>query len=81
MLNAGNGRVLDALISAMLMKSGVDLTSAENDTLDLVWLGDSVAMLRVRDDPLELRVTSEFLDTRASNGVTEQGLGEENKES
>lgn len=65
----------------MLMESGVDLASAENDTLDLVWLGDGVAVLGVGDDPLELRVASEFLDTRASNGVTEQGLGEENNES
>jgi len=70
-----------ALSSAVFVKSCVNLTSAKNDAVDFVWFGDGLAMLRVWDDPLELRVASELLNTRSSEGMTKQGFGEEDNES
>lgn len=81
LLDASDGCVLVTLVGTMFVKSGVDLTSAENDAIDFIWFGDGVAMLRVGDNPLELRFASELLNTRSGNGVTEQRLREENNES
>jgi hypothetical protein len=81
LLDADDGCVLDALVGAVLVESGVDLACAEDDTLDFVGFGNAVAVLGVGDNPLELGLAGEFLDIRAGNGVTEQGLGEEDDES
>lgn len=40
LLNTGDSGVLEAIIVTVLVESGVDLTSAENDAVDFVWLGD-----------------------------------------
>jgi len=80
LLDASDGCVLVALVGAIFVEGGVDLTSAENDAIDFIWFGDGVAMLRVGDNPLELRFASELLNTRSGNGVTEQRLREENNE-
>lgn len=81
LFDAGNSCLLVALGSAVFVKRCVNLTSAKNDAVDFVWFGDGLAMLRVWDDPLELRVASELLNTRSSEGMTKQGFGEEDNES
>jgi hypothetical protein len=81
LFDTSDGCVLVTLVGTVFVQSGVNLTSAENDTIDFVWFGDGVAMLRVWDNPLELRFASEFLDTRSGNRVTEQRLRKENNES
>ena len=37
-------------------------------------------MRRVGDDPLEMRIASEVVDIRASEGMAKQGLGEKDDE-
>lgn len=57
LLDAGNGRVGDLVLLAVFVKGGVDLTSAYNDTLDLVvWCNlEILGLVRlVWDDPLEV---------------------------
>jgi hypothetical protein len=63
------------------MQSGVDLTRAENDAVNLlVWLDVASLVCGIGDDPLELRVANELLNVGTSKWVTEEGLGEENDE-
>lgn len=65
LLNAGNGSVGEVVGLAVLNQGSVDLTSAENDTLDfLLWLDLELGRLvcRVGNDPLEVGVTGEVLD-------------------
>lgn len=77
LLNAGDGSVAKTLGLTVLHKGGVHLARAQDDTLDLLRLVDSRAVGRVGDDPLEVRVASEFLNGRAGNRVTQERLGEE----
>lgn len=77
LLNTSDGGVADALGLTVLDQSGVHLTRADDDSLNLLRLIDLVAVGRVRDDPLEVSVTGEFIEVRASKRVTEEGLGEE----
>lgn len=82
LLNAGDGDVVDLLLGTVLVQSGVDLTSAENDTINLlVRLDVAGLMRRVGDDPLELRVPGELLNAGTGKRVTEKSLGEEDDES
>lgn len=80
LLNTGDSSVLNVIVGAMLMKSSVDLSTTENDALNLLWLVNSLAVLGIWDDPFELRVTSELLNWRSGNRMTEQRLGEEDDE-
>ena len=62
----------------MFVQSGVNLTRAEDDAVDLVRRVDGVVGMRgVGDDPLEMGAFSEVFDVGASKGMTEKGLGEE----
>lgn len=54
--------VFDSLASSMLVKRHVDLSAAQNHTFDGLWVVDRLAVLRVGDDPLEVRVPCEILD-------------------
>lgn len=81
LLNAGDGGVLDLLAGTVLVESGVDLTCAEDDTLDLVWVVDGVAVFWVWDDPLELGILGELLNWRSGKWMAEKVLGEEEDES
>lgn len=65
----------------MLGKSSVDLSGTEDDTLDLIWLLNALAMLSFWDDPLELGVASEFFNWGSGKRVTEKRLGEEDDKS
>jgi hypothetical protein len=81
LLDTSDGCILDTLVGAMLVEGGINLSSAENYTLNFIWLADGFAMLRVWDYPLELRVASELRNIRSSKRVTEKRLGEEDNES
>lgn len=80
LLNTGDGGISDVVVVAVLDESGVNLSGTEDDTLDVVLLGDGLAVLLLLDDPAEVAVTSELLDGRAGDWVTEKGLGEEDYE-
>jgi hypothetical protein len=62
LFDARDGCVFDVVVGAVPVESDVDLTCAEDDALDLFGVVDAVSVLGVRDDPLELRVTSEFFN-------------------
>ena len=77
LLNTGDGGVADTLGLTVLGEGGVNLARAENHTLNLLRGLDGGTVSRVGDDPLEVRFTGEALQVRASDRVTQQGLGEE----
>lgn len=82
LLDTSDGDVVDLVVLAVLEESGIDLTSAENDTLNLLGGLDLTSLVsRVGKDPAEVSVVSELLDVGTSNGVTQERLGEENDES
>jgi hypothetical protein len=54
LLNTGNGSVLDSLISAVFVERGVNLSCAEDNSVDLLGLVDGGAVLGIGDDPLKL---------------------------
>lgn len=81
LFDAGNGNVLQATRLTFLDKCGVDLTSTENNTIDLLVRADlATGMGWVLDDPLEVRVTSKLLNVGAGQRVSEKRLGEEENE-
>lgn len=80
LLNSSDGGVLQTVVGTVLVESGVDLTRAENDTVNLFRLGNGLAVFRVGDDPFELGITSELLNRRTSKRVSEKRFGEENDE-
>ena len=80
LLDTGDGSIGDVVVGTVLDESGVDLSGTEDDTLDVVLLGDGLAVLLLLDDPAEVAVTREFLNGRAGNWVAEKGLGEEDDE-
>lgn len=77
LLNTGDGGVADTLGITVLGEGSVDLARAQDNTLDLLRGLDGGTVSGIGDDPLEVRVTSEALQVRASDRVTQQGLGEE----
>lgn len=81
LLDTSEGDVVDLVVLAVLEESGIDLTSAENDTLNLLRGLDLTSLVsRVLKDPAEVRVLSELLNVRASDGVAQERLGEEDDE-
>ena len=49
-----DGGIFQAIVCTMLVERSIDLTTAEDDTVNLCRLVDGLAVLRVWDDPLEL---------------------------
>lgn len=81
LLDTSEGDVVDLVVLAVLEESGIDLTSAENDTLNLLRGLDLTSLVsRVLKDPAEVSIVSELLDVGASDGVAEERLGEEDDE-
>lgn len=64
LLDAGKCNVVDLVVGTVLVQSSPDLTSAENDTINLLRRLDGASLvLRVGDDPLETSIlSSEFLE-------------------
>jgi hypothetical protein len=56
----------------VFIERSINLTSAENNSIDFFWLVDGLAMFGVCDDPLELRVTSEILNRGSGNRVAKK---------
>jgi hypothetical protein len=73
LLNASDGSLLIANITAMLDERGPDLSRAENDALDLiVCLNLAGCVPVIWNDPLELRrLSSELGQIGTSHRVTE----------
>lgn len=81
LLNTSEGDVVDLVVLAVLEEGGIDLTSAENDTLNLLRGLDLTSLVsRIGKDPTEVSVLSELLNVGASDRVTEERLGEEDDE-
>jgi len=80
LLDTSDGCVLEAIIGSVFVEGSVNLTSTENDTLNLFRVANGIAVLWVGDDPLELRFAGKFLNWRPSQRVTEERLGEEQDE-
>lgn len=80
LLDTSDGGVGDVVVGAVLEESGVDLSGTEDDALDLLLLLDGLAVLGILNYPAEVGVTSELLDGRAGNGVTEKSLREKDDE-
>lgn len=81
LFNTGNGCTLDLIVGAVLVERSVDLSSTENNAVDRIWFIDGGAVLWVFDNPFKLRITSEILDGRACDRMTEERLGEEDDKS
>ena len=64
LLNTGKGDIVDLVLRTVLVESGPDLTTAEDDTVNLLRSLDSTSlMLGIRNDPLEASIlTSELLN-------------------
>lgn len=81
LLDTSNGSVVELVCFAVLVQRCVDLTSAEDYAVNLIGLGDGFAVLRIRDDPLEVRLVCKILDVGAGKWVAEEGFGEEENKS
>lgn len=79
LLNASDGGILEVVNVArsVFVQSSVGLTGTENDSVNLLWWRYRVAMLRIRNDPLKVRVPCEVFDGRAGKWMAEKGFGEE----
>ena len=62
LLNTSDGGVFDAFIETVFVEGSIDLTSAENDSVNLLRFVDGSAMFGIGNDPLELRITSKFFN-------------------
>jgi hypothetical protein len=81
LLDTSDGSVADTICLTVLHQRSVNLSGAQNDTLDLLRLINRGAMGRVRDDPLEVGFASEVLNVGAGNRMTEKRLREEDYKS
>lgn len=79
LLNASDGGILEVVNVArsVFVQSSVGLTGTENDSVNLLWWRYRVAMLRIRNDPLKVRVPCEVFDGRAGKWMAEKRFGEE----
>ena len=79
LLDTGEGDVVDLVVGAVLVQGGVDLTRAQDDTLNLLGLLDVAGLvLGVSNHGAEASVrASEVLDAGAGDRVTQERLGEE----
>lgn len=82
LLKTSEGDVVDLVVGAVLGQSGPDLTRAEDDTVNLLLgLNSTSLMLRIGNDPSEVRISSELLNVGAGKRVTQESLGEEDDKS
>jgi hypothetical protein len=52
------------------------LACTKDDSLNVLWVVDGVAMFWVGDDPLEVRFPGKIFNRGAGNRVTQEGLAE-----
>jgi len=70
LLNTGNGDVVDIVRGTVLVEGSVYLSGAYQKALALLRGLDSVSVLRIGNEPLEVGVTGKVLDVGAREGVT-----------
>jgi hypothetical protein len=70
LFNARDGGVFDAFVGAVFVEGGVDLTCADDDTVDLVGLGDGFAVLGVGYNPFEIRLAREVFEAGTCERVS-----------
>lgn len=81
LLDTGDGNVVDLVVGAVLVKTGIDLARAEDDAVNLLGSLDLARLVGwVGDDPLELGLANELLNVGAGERMTEESLGEEEDE-
>jgi hypothetical protein len=82
LLDTGERDVVDLVVSTVLVQGGVDLSSTQNDTLNLLGLLDVASlMLGISNQGAEASLgAGEVLNVGASERVTQEGLGEEDDE-
>lgn len=80
LLETRDGDIVNLVLGAVLVQSGVDLTRAEDDAVDLLAANKGAVLVsRVLNEGAELGVlTGEVLDAGAGERVAEERLGEEN---
>lgn len=81
LLDTGNGGVLEALVGTVFVERGVDLTRAEDHTVNVFRFSYRFAVLGFGDNPLELRVSGEVFNRRPCKRVTEERFREEDNKS
>lgn len=69
-----DGGIIDIVGLSMLVQCGVHLTSAEDKALALSRILQELAVFRVGNEPLEMRIVCEFRDVRSCKGVTQKSL-------
>ena len=82
LLNTGDGSGLEIVNvgSTMFVKGSVDLTRAQDDTINIFWWCDGVVVFWVRYYPLEMRIPDEIFNRGAGQGMTEERFREEEDE-
>lgn len=78
LLDARNGRGADLLAGPVLVQRRIHLPAAHDHPLNLLGRSDGLTVLRVLNDPLEVRVARKVLDRGACERVAEERFGEEN---
>jgi hypothetical protein len=69
LLDTSDGNIFDLVTGSVFGESGVDLSGAENDAFDLVMVLNRLTMLRIRDNPLEVRLASKVFNVRSGDWV------------
>jgi len=77
LLNSEEGSVLDIVGLSGLGQGSKHLANRDNQTLSLLLGTNGNTMGLVLNDPLEVRVISKVRERRSGQGVSQQGLGEQ----
>jgi hypothetical protein len=77
LLNARNGRVGEFVFGPVLMQCDVYLAGTEDDAVDILRVSNGIAVFRVRDDPSEVGIASEFFDGGATERMSKKRFREE----
>ena len=80
LLNARDGRVEVFVFGPVFMQCDIYLAGTEDDTVNLLWISNGVAVLWVRDDPSEMCVAGELLNGGAAERMSKKRLREEEDE-
>lgn len=62
LFDSGNGSILVSIVGTVLVQSGVYLTRAEDDAINVGVVIDGLSVFRIWNDPLELRLARELID-------------------
>jgi hypothetical protein len=71
LFNASNGCLVVSFFSSVLVQGGVHLSRTQDDSVNLVRFNDRFAMFWVRDNPLEVGITSKVFNVGACERVSQ----------